>query len=212
MLPRLYAIIDSELCSQRGLSPIDHARVLISAGCMLLQYRNKSGSARQMLADSLAIRSLAPPHIKLIMNDRADLCLAASFDGVHLGQDDLSAASARQVCPAPMIVGVSTHNMHQVEAADRSSADYIAIGPIFSTSSKVNPDPDVGIDGVRAARKLTEKPLVAIGGITIENCRAIIDAGADSVAIISALLPPVGGPSDEPSISKRVGAFLRVLG
>src|SRR6266481_2698583 len=94
MLPRLYAIIDAELCTQRGITPVDQAQALISAGSTLIQYRNKSqgkqGSARVTLADALAIRSLAPPHIKLIMNDRVDHCLAGGFDGVHLGQDDLS--------------------------------------------------------------------------------------------------------------------------
>jgi thiamine-phosphate pyrophosphorylase len=165
-----------------------------------------------MQAEALAIRSLAPPNIKLIMNDRADFCLAAHFDGVHLGQNDLSIDSARKICPAPMIVGVSTHNPQQVSIAEQTSADYIAIGPVFSTSSKANPDPVVGLDGIRAARKLTQKPLVAIGGITLENCREVIDAGADSVAIIRALLPAQDEPCDEPAITKRVGAFLRVLG
>jgi thiamine-phosphate pyrophosphorylase len=121
------------------------------------------------------------------MNDRADLAVAAGLDGVHLGQDDLSADGGRVQLPSPGIIGVSTHNLVQLEAADKTSADYIAYGPIFATSSKANPDPVVGIEGLREARKRTKKPLVAIGGITLENCRQAIDAGADSVAVISAL-------------------------
>jgi thiamine-phosphate pyrophosphorylase len=216
MLPRLYAIIDADLCVQRSITPVNHARALISAGCTLIQYRNKSqdkqGSTRTMLADALAIRNIGPPHVKLIMNDRADLCLAACFDGVHLGQDDLSITSSRKLCPTPLIIGLSTHNADQLVAADATSADYLAIGPIFTTSSKSNPDPNVGIEGLRTVRKLTMKPLVAIGGITLENCRAVIDSGADSVAVISALLPETAEADPAGSVQKRVEAFLRVLG
>jgi thiamine-phosphate pyrophosphorylase len=125
----------------------------------------------------------------LIMNDRVDLCLAAGFNGAHVGQEDLSVEGARRVCAAPLILGVSTHNLEQVAAANDSSADYIAIGPVFATRSKAHPDPVVGLDGVRAARAMTSKPLVAIGGITRENCEDVIAAGADSVAVISDLLP-----------------------
>jgi len=167
---------------------------------------------REMLTDALAIRTFAPPHIKLIMNDRADLCLAARFDGVHLGQDDLSIDSARSLCKPPFIIGLSTHNADQLTLADATSADYVAIGPIFSTSSKENPDPVVGIEGLRAVRKLTKKSLVAIGGITLGNCSSVIDAGADSVAVISALLPDKNEADPVGSIQKRVEAFLRVLG
>jgi thiamine-phosphate pyrophosphorylase len=124
----------------------------------------------------------------LIMNDRADLCLAADFDGVHVGQDDLSPESVRKIIGASRWLGVSTHNPEQVREADQTSADYIAIGPVFPTSSKENPDPMVGLEGIRCARELTRKPLVAIGGITRANARSVIDAGADSVAVISDLL------------------------
>ena len=215
MLPRLYAIIDAQLCAQRGIAPVDQAQALVSAGCTLLQYRNKNqaqqGSARAMLTDALAIRSLAPPNIKLIMNDRADLCLAARFDGVHLGQDDLSITSARKLCPPPLVIGSSTHNADQLAVADATSADYIAIGPIFATSSKANPGPVVGLEGLRAIRNLTKKPMVAIGGISIENCRSVIDSGADSIALISALLPEACAADPAGSIRKRVEAFLEIL-
>ncbi len=123
-----------------------------------------------------------------IMNDRADLCLAADFDGVHVGQEDLSPAAARTLIGPQRWLGVSTHNPEQVRAADATDAAYIAIGPVFTTSSKANPDPVLGLEGVGAARRLTRKPLVAIGGITRANCRQALEAGADSVAVISDLV------------------------
>ena len=153
-----------------------------------------------MLDDARALRSLKA---QLIMNDRADLCLAASFDGVHVGQDDLSPAAVRSVIGDKLILGVSTHNPEQVRAAELTAADYIAVGPVFATGSKLNPDPVIGLEGVRLARSLTSKPLVAIGGITRQNCRSVIEAGADCVAVISDLIT-------EPR--KSAEAFLRILG
>ena len=126
--------------------------------------------------------------VKLIMNDRADLCLVADFDGVHVGQDDLSPPSVRTIIGPGRWLGFSTHNPQQVKEGDPTSADYLAIGPVFSTSSKDRPDPVVGLEGVRQARQLTRKPLVAIGGITRANAASVIEAGADSVAVISDLL------------------------
>ena len=137
------------------------------------------------------------------MNDRADLCLAAEFNGVHVGQDDLSPESARRIIGAERWLGVSTHNPQQVTEAEKTSADYIAIGPVFATGSKNNPDPVIGLAGVRQARALTNKPLVAIGGITRENCRSVIDSGADAVAVISDLIREPGKSAEE---------FLRILG
>jgi thiamine-phosphate pyrophosphorylase len=138
-----------------------------------------------------------------MMNDRADLCLAAEFDGVHVGQDDLSPEGARKIVGTGRWVGVSTHNERQVAEAEKTSADYIAIGPVFATASKQNPDPVVGLPGVRRARELTGKPLVAIGGITRQNCGSVIEAGADAVAVISDLVREPG---------KSVEEFLRILG
>ena len=137
------------------------------------------------------------------MNDRADLCLAAEFDGLHVGQEDLSPEAARRVIGPDRWLGVSTHNPAQLAEADKTSADYLAIGPVFATSSKENPDPVVGLEGVRRARELTGKPLVAIGGITRANARSVIEAGADSVAVISDLLPHLRKSAEE---------FLRILG
>ena len=172
------------------------AEQLIAGGCTLLQYRNKSGNARVMLEQGRELRRLsrararapAPCELKLIMNDRADLALAAEFDGVHVGQDDLSPESVRKIIGPGRWLGVSTHNPEQMQEADRTSADYLAIGPVFSTSSKDRPDPVVGLEGVQRARQLTRKPLVAIGGITRANAASVLEAGADSVAVISDLL------------------------
>jgi len=164
------------------------AEELAAAGITLLQYRNKSGNARQMLEQARDLRSRVAAHFRLIMNDRADLCLAAGFDGLHIGQDDLLPESARRIIGSERCLGVSTHNPEQLAKADKTSADYLAIGPIFATRSKANPDPVVGLEGLRRARELTRKPLVAIGGITRANVRSVIEAGADSVAVISDLL------------------------
>ena len=185
-LPRLYAILDaSNYLSDDDLYTA--ASEFVAAGVTLIQYRNKAGDARQMLDHGRGLKLRIGSSVKLIMNDRADLCIAADFDGVHVGQDDLSPAGARKVIGDKFCLGVSTHNDGQVRAADLTSADYIAVGPVFGTSSKQNPDPVIGLEGVRSARALTKKPLVAIGGITLENCRSVIEAGADCVAVISAL-------------------------
>jgi thiamine-phosphate pyrophosphorylase len=186
-LPRLYTIVDA------GFFPATEALInfsedLVAAGCTLLQYRNKSGNARVMLEQARALKHRLGSRATLIMNDRADLCLAADFDGVHVGQDDLSPDSLRRIIGTARWMGVSTHNPEQLQKADQTSADYLAIGPVFSTSSKANPDPVVGLEGVRRARRLTSKPLVAIGGITRANAASVIAAGADSVSVISDLL------------------------
>jgi thiamine-phosphate pyrophosphorylase len=192
VLPRLYPILDASCFSDLpGL--ITAAEELVSAGATLIQYRNKSGNARVMLEQARELRrqsrARAPaPHLRLIMNDRADLCLVAEFDGVHVGQDDLSPESVRGIIGPGRWLGVSTHNPKQLAEADQTSADYLAIGPVFSTSSKDQADPVVGLEGVRRVRQLTRKPLVAIGGITRANAASVIEAGADSVAVISDLL------------------------
>ena len=165
--------------------------------------RNKQGSGRDFLAQAQAVRAALAPGARLIINDRADICLAGDAAGVHLGQDDLAPPSARCILGNARLVGVSAHSPGQVSQADLLDVDYIAVGPVFSTQSKAHPDPVIGPEGVRAARALTSKPLVAIGGITLENCRSVLDAGADSVAVISALVAA-------PRITTE--AFIRVLG
>jgi thiamine-phosphate pyrophosphorylase len=187
VLPRLYPILDAG-CFPNALVLITAAEEIASAGMTLIQYRNKSGNARVMLEQARELKRRVGGTVKLIMNDRADLCLAAEFDGVHVGQDDLSPESVRRIIGPDRWLGVSTHNPEQMKEADQTSADYLAIGPVFSTSSKDKPDPVVGLEGVRRARQLTRKPLVAIGGITRANAASVIEAGADSVAVISDLL------------------------
>ena len=189
--PRLYAILDVTslpASSRTTAGVVDFARELAAGGVDLIQYRNKDGDARTMLSHARELRRALDRKVKLIMNDRADLCLAADFDGVHVGQDDLSPAGARLVVGPQRIVGFSTHNLEQLRQADASPVDYIAYGPIFATSAKQNPDPVVGLEGLRAARAATQKPLVAIGGITRANVASVIDAGADCAAVISDLV------------------------
>jgi thiamine-phosphate pyrophosphorylase len=201
-LLRLYPILDTS-CFSESSSLFAAAHDLVAAGCTLLQYRNKSGNARRMLDEARELRARLGPSVMLIMNDRADLCLAAGFDGLHVGQDDLSPESARRIIGPARWLGVSTHNPEQLAEADETSADYLVIGPVFATGSKVNPDPVVGLEGVRRARELTRKPLVAIGGITRANARSVIEAGADAAAVISDLLRDPGKSAEE---------FFRVLG
>jgi thiamine-phosphate pyrophosphorylase len=201
MLPRLYAIVDAGFFPDSA-ALLGFAGELRAAGVTLFQYRNKTGSARQMLSHARELRR-GLEGARLIMNDRADLCLAAGFDGVHLGQDDLSVEGARRVLGDKLWVGVSTHVAEQVRAAAAAPVDYVAVGPVFATRSKRNPDPVIGLEGVGVARQLTSKPLVAIGGITRDNCRSVLAAGADAVAVISDLL-------DNPR--KSAEEFLRQLG
>lgn len=186
-LPRLYAILDTSFFTATA-ALFAAAEELTASGVTLLQYRNKCGNARKMLEDVHALKRLVGSRVKLIMNDRADLCLAAGFDGLHIGQDDLSPESARRIIGGERWLGVSTHSPEQLAESDATSADYLAIGPVFATTTKANPDPVVGLEGVHRARQVTRKPLVAIGGITRLNARSVIDAGADSVAVITDLL------------------------
>jgi thiamine-phosphate pyrophosphorylase len=187
LLPRLYAIVDSS-AHESAPKLLAYAQELAAGGCTLLQYRNKSGNARAMLQHARELKKRLGSSVRLIMNDRADLCLGADFDGVHVGQEDLSPESVRRIIGPERWLGVSTHNPEQRREADVTSADYLAIGPVFSTSSKDRPAPVVGLEGVRRERQLTRKPLVAIGGITRANAASVIEAGADSVAVISDLL------------------------
>ena len=201
-LPRLYAILDLS-CFRDNQTLFSTAEELFAGGVSLLQYRNKSGNARQMLEQAGELNRRLGGSVKLIMDDRADICLAAEFDGVHVGQEDLSPAGARKVIGEKRWLGVSTHNPDQVAEADKTSANYIAIGPVFSTTSKTNPDPVIGLEGVRKARALTRNPLVGIGGINRANCRSVIEAGADSVAVISDLMRDPRKSAED---------FLRILG
>jgi thiamine-phosphate pyrophosphorylase len=191
MIPKLYAIVDAQALAKREIALGAFAEELRAAGVSLVQYRDKAGTPQQILQAASALReAFAGTTCRLILNDRADLAVLADFNGVHVGRLDLSPDDARRVVGASRWVGVSTHTDEQVRAADSTTADYLAIGPVFATGTKVDTEPVVGLQGVRRARALTGKPLVAIGGITRANARSVIDAGADSVAVISGLISP----------------------
>jgi thiamine-phosphate pyrophosphorylase len=197
-LPRFYPILDAGLLLRAGLS-IEHlARELRAAGIRFLQYRDKEASDEVLLERAAILRRIFPASNScLILNDRVPLVVSAGYDGVHVGQEDLSPAAARAMLGPELIVGVSTHGESQLVRAADSPVDYVAIGPVFATSSKQVPDPVVGLEGVRAARALTDKPLVAIGGITRANCATVMEAGADSVAVISDLIQSPGKSVEE---------------
>ena len=182
VLPRLYVILDAALLNS---SLQDCAQELAAAGVRLMQYRDNAACARDLLKTSRElVFSLKPQGVSLIVNDRPDVAALADAAGVHVGQDDLNPEQARAVVGKEMWVGISTHNLEQFRRAVSTSADYIAVGPIFATTSKANPDPVVGLDLIRLVRSLTDKPIVAIGGITLESAASVIAAGADSVAVI----------------------------
>ncbi len=192
-MPHLYPILDASLLLKHGIAIETFARELHGAGVRFLQYRDKSAKPEQVVANARVLRRIFPaPDCTLILNDRVELCGPVCFDGVHLGQGDMAATEARARLGGELLLGVSTHTPEQVKAADAGPADYLAIGPVYATGSKENPDPVVGLAGVRSARTLTRKPLVAIGGITRANCGAVLEAGADAVAVISELLPRAG--------------------
>ena len=180
MFPALYAILDPSLTSNM----VEFARTLADAGVRMVQIRDKRGSARKIHEVVHNLVGLKAAGLRVIVNDRPDIAAIAGAGGVHVGQDDLPVEEARRICPAPLWVGVSTHNLNQFREACATSADYIAVGPIFPTETKENPDPVVGLELLRQARALTRKPLVAIGGITIEKAAEVFAAGADSVAVI----------------------------
>jgi thiamine-phosphate pyrophosphorylase len=189
VLPRFYPILDAGLLLRTGLSIESFARELRAAGIRFLQYRDKDAADGLLLERAAMLRGIFPVSDScLILNDRVPLVLSAGYDGVHVGQEDLSPVAARATLGSEVIVGVSTHGESQLVRAADKPVDYVAIGPVFATSSKQVPDPVVGLEGVRLARAITDKPLVAIGGITRANCAAVIEAGADSVAVISDLV------------------------
>ena len=165
------------------------AEKLAEAGVELIQYRNKNASSRELFEISRKLSTaLAQRSVRFIVNDRSDIALLAGAGGVHVGQDDLGVEEARAICGADRWVGVSTHTLEQVAAADRTSADYIAFGPIFPTTTKQNPDAVVGMELLRRARQITRKPIVAIGGITLERADEVYGAGADSLAVVRDLI------------------------
>jgi thiamine-phosphate pyrophosphorylase len=206
-LPRLYPILDAGLLLRAGLSIEGLANDLRQAGIRFLQYRDKEATDKVVLERAALLRTIFPASDScLILNDRVSLVSAARYDGIHVGQEDLSPVQTRATLGRDVLIGVSTHGEGQLRRAADGPADYVAIGPVFATASKQDPDPVVGLDGVRAARAITAKPLVAIGGITRAHCAAVLQAGADSVAVISDLIPRPGS-----STGKLVEEFLTAL-
>ena len=187
MLPPVYPITDTTIS---GLSHAEQVAILANAGATFAQLREKHLPALDFYNEAKTALAIAAEHgITLIVNDRVDVALALGASGVHLGPDDLPPEAARTLLGDKAIIGYSTHNVEQAIAAANFPVSYLAIGPIFETGTKANPDPVVGLDGLRAVRNaIGDMPLVAIGGITLENAPEVIEAGANSVALINALL------------------------
>ena len=194
MLPRLYAILDTSLCRERGLDPLAILDAFLAGGARLIQIRDKSpGSADRLALADAAVARVHDRGGRLILNDRADIARLCGADGVHVGQDDLPVEDVRQVVGPEAIVGVSTHDAAQIAAAAETSATYLAVGPIYATATKDTGYSARGLDLVGQAAA-TGRPVVAIGGITLERAREPIEAGASAVAVISELLR--GDPAD----------------
>ena len=205
-LPRLYPIADKATLDARGMSVGEFAREMAQAGVGVLQYRDKVGAPNEVLRAAAEIAAgFAGIDCTLIMNDRADLALLAGW-GVHVGHVDLAPEDARRVVGVGKVIGVSTHNEAQMMAADASDGGLCGGGAGVCYATKADTEPVVGLEGVRRARALTRKPLVAIGGITRENARSVIEAGADAVAVIGGLLAAGERPG------KIAKDFLEILG
>lgn len=203
-LPKVYSITDARLS---GLTHAEQVESLCAGGAHLIQLREKLATPSEFYQSALSALNVAGARgLTLIINDRVDIALALKADGVHLGQDDLPPEAARRLLGASALIGFSTHNLEQAAAAALLPVDYIAIGPVYDTQTKADPDRTVGLEGVRAVRRAVgAMPLVAIGGITMENARAVLEAGADSVAVIGAIL---ARPLE---IERRMREFLAAL-
>ena len=182
-LPRLYAIADASFGN-----PVVLARELFDGGVRLVQVRNKTAPAREFFDQVVAILKFAPLDSRVIVNDRADIALLSGAGGVHLGQADLPPQRIRKILTASQVLGYSTHSAEQATASESLPVDYIAAGPVFPTSTKTDADPVIGLDGLRQICSRTSRPVVAIGGITMENAKDVFACGAASIAVISNLL------------------------
>jgi thiamine-phosphate pyrophosphorylase len=199
-LSGLYVILDPSVCPDQPL--IEVLKLAAAAGATLFQYRNKTASMKIAYAEALALRKVAQElGVLFIVNDRCDLALAVDADGVHLGQGDLPFHLTRKVMGPDKLIGLSTHNRGQVREADSLKPDYIGFGPIFKPGSKQDHDPLVGVQGLNEIRKFTSLPIFAIGGITLEQVEDVIRAGANGVAVISAILKA-------PDIRRAVSDFV----
>ena len=206
-LPKLYPIVDTASCAPRELSPVLLTEVLLDAGVRILQYRHKDPWTAANFEEAQIITALCgEAGVLFVLNDRADYARLLGA-ALHVGQDDLPPLAARKVI-GDEVMGFSTHNREQLLRGNDEPVEYLAIGPVFATQSKLRPDPVVGVEGVRALRPLTAKPLAAIGGISMENAREVLDAGANSVAVISALLPE---KCNKKSLKGRTEQWIQVL-
>ena len=202
-LPNVYPITDTRVS---GLSHIEQVRRMVSGGASFIQLRDKSAPAGEFYDSVVEVMSFTRERaVKVIVNDRVDIALATGADGVHLGQDDLPAAEARRILGSNAIIGVSTHSIEQFGSALELPVDYIAIGPIFATTTKQDHDPVIGTELLRAVRSIGgQVPIVAIGGINLQNAGSVLAAGADSVAVISDVL------SEPNRIADRIHEFLQI--
>lgn len=204
-LPAFYPILDTNIAMRRGVEPVHAARQILDAGAQILQFRHKEFLSREAFGWLEQVAEITrAAGAMLVVNDRADLAKLFSA-ALHLGQEDLLPSVARRVVGPDTMVGFSTHNEAQLRAANEEPADYLALGPLFGTVTKENPDPTVGLDDFRRLRPLSTRPLVAIGGITRANALQAIDAGADSVAVIGDLFPQDG------NVGSRTREWLRLL-
>ncbi len=204
VLPRFYPILDTEVALHRGIDPVNAAAQILDAGARIIQFRHKRFLSREAFAWLERIAELArAAGATLVVNDRADLAKLFAA-ALHLGQDDLPPTIARRVVGQGAMVGYSTHNEAQLRAACKEPADYLALGPIFGTVTKENPDRTVGLDELLRLRPLSSLPLVAIGGITRANACEVLEAGADSVAVIGDLFPEDG------NVRSRVEEWIRL--
>lgn len=208
-LPRLYAIADIGTLARHAVSLQTFTQQLVAGGAETVQLRDKRSAPQQVLQHAAILaEAIAGSACLPVMNDRADLAALAGWQAVHVGHRDLPPEAARRVFGAQgseAMVGVSTHNDEQVRAAEAGTADYLAVGPVFATGTKADAEPVIGLEGVRRARALTRKPLVAIGGITRANAASVIEAGADAVAVIGGLF------AEGESVEQVVRDFLRRL-
>jgi len=204
MFPQIYPLTDIALS---GLSHAEQVERLCDGGATLIQLREKNLPTLEFYRQAKAALTVARQRgARVLVNDRVDIALALGADGVHLGQDDLPPEAARRLLVEPAIIGFSTHNADQARQAVKLPVNYLAIGPIFSTRTKASPGPEVGLDGLRAIRQIVGSlPLVAIGGITELNAQEVIEAGADAVALVSALL------TDPHQITERTRLLFRSL-
>ncbi len=207
-LPILYPILDAALLQSRGCPLTTAADAMLEAGAQILQWRCKDPITRDRFAEAEAVLKLCRRHgAQFVVNDRTDIAMLTGA-GLHVGQNDMPARMAREMLGDQTLLGVSTHNRAQMALALDAKVDYVAFGPVFPTETKANPDPVVGLERLREMRKIAQCPLVAIGGITRDNALTVLDAGADSVAVIGDLFPAV---CTRDTIRQRVQEWLEVL-